>query len=308
MGNQVWSPNSLGGYFGNNTLSDKVRVAAQTMQKFRQFTGKMESSGARKGEYVLFDKVTNVQTAGGTLVETSTISKTNFIITQGSLQILEYGNAIPYTLKLQTLGQLSVSEQVQTALKNDMAKVLDSAAGVQYQASDYKATITNTATTTFGSAATAPASAGANMSDKNVRDIVDRMMTLNIPKYDGENYVCIGSVNSIRGLYDFFETKAQQTTMKPLMQGEVGTYYMTRFVRETNLLSNTLGSGSQYGEACFFGEDAVKEGIALSEHLRVDSNDFGRDLGVAWLYMGGFQKIWDYTTDTETRIIHVTSL
>jgi hypothetical protein len=119
---------------------------------------------------------------------------------------------------------------VREVLMNDMGKVLDSAAATQFKTNDYVATITNTATTTFGTAGTALATAGANMSDKNVRDIVDRMKTLNIPTQDGENYMCIASTNSIRGLYDFFEAKAVQTTMAPLFRGEVGQYYKTQFI------------------------------------------------------------------------------
>ena len=308
MGQQIWAVNSLGGFLANNELSKKMRHAAQPLQKFRQFTSPIEAGGAGKGEFVLFDKISNIVTQGGTLTETSPIPRSNFTIQQGSLQILEYGNSIPYTLKSQVLSEVSISAQVEVVLRNDMAKVLDSAAATQYTASDYKATVTNTATTTFGTASAALATAGANMSDKNVRDIIDRMKILNIPRFDGNNYISISSTNSIRGLYDFFEAKAENTTMTPLMAGEVGTYYGCRFVEETNFLSNSLGSGTQYGEAVFFGDDAVKEGIALPEHLRIDSLDFGRDQGVAWLAMLGFQKIWDFGDDGETRIIHVTSL
>lgn len=219
-------------------------------------------------------------------------------------------NSIPFTQKLENLADISVPETTRKVLSDDMAKVLDSAAGTQFQASDYKATITNTATTTFGSAGAAVATATGSMSDKNVRDIVDRMRTLNIPHYDNEgNYICIGSTNAIRGLYDFFEAKAQNTTMAPLMSGEVGTYYETRFVRENNVLSNTIGSNSVDGEAVFFGDDAVREGIAIGEEIRINiPSDFGRDQAIAWYYLGGFVKPWDYSSDGETRIIHVTSL
>lgn len=308
MGQQIWATNSLGGFLANNELSKKMRHAAQTMQKFRMFTSPMDAAGSGKGQYVLYDKISNIATQGGTLTETSPIPRSNFTITQGSLQILEYGNSVPYTLKAQTLAEVSISAQVEVVLRNDMAKVLDSSCGVKYQASDYKATVLNTASTTFGSASAAVGTAGANMSDKNVRDVIDRLKILNVPRFDGSNYICIASTNSIRGLYDFFEAKADNTSMAPLVAGEVGTYYGCRFVEETNLLSNSLGSGSQYGEAVFFGDDAVKEGIAMPEHLRIDSLDFGRDQGIAWLAMLGFQKIWDFTTDGETRIIHLTSL
>lgn len=309
MSQQIFATNSLGGFFTNNQLTKELRYRSQPLQFFRQFAQPEPAAGKNRGNIVYFDKVSNISTAGGTLVETSTIPQNNFTITQGSLTITEYGNSIPFTHKLESLSDVNVPESVKKVLSDDLAKVLDSAAGAQFQASDYKATIVNTATTSFGSAGAAPGTATASMSDKNVRDIVDRMRTLNIPHYDNEgNYICIGSTNSIRGLYDFFESKAQNTTMQPLMNGEVGTYYECRFVRENNVLSNTIGSGDD-GEAVFFGDDAVREGIAIMEEMRMKiATDYGRDQGIAWYYLGGFVKPWNYSSDGETRIIHVTSL
>jgi len=309
MGQQLWSVNSLGGFLSNNQLSKQVRHRSQTMQKFRQFVSPEPAAGSNRGEKVFFNKISNISTAGGTLLETDTIPKRNFTITQGTLTITEYGNSVPFTLKARTLSDVQLPDIVNTVLRNDMAKVLDSAAATQFKTNDYVATITNTATTTFGSAGAALATAGANMSDKNVRDIVDRMKTLNIPTYDGENYICIASTNSIRGLYDFFEAKAVQTTMAPLYQGEVGQYYKTRFVEETNFLSNADGSNGLYGEAVFFGEDAVREGIAIPEEIRISiPTDYGRDQGAAWYALLGFQQVWDFSADGETRIIVVDSL
>lgn len=309
MGQQLFSVNSLGGFFTNNQLSMQVRYKAQTMQRFRQFCDTEMAAGAGRGEKVFFNKVSNISTGGGTLVETDTIPKRNYTITQGTLTLNEYGNSIPFTQKLRTLSEIQVPETVRTVLQNDMKTVLDSAAATQFKTNDYIATITNTATTTFGSAAAALATAGANMSDKNVRDIVDRMKTLNIPKRDNDEYVCIASTNSIRGLYDFFESKAVNTTMAPLYRGEVGTYYGCRFIEETNFLSNADGSNGLYGEAVFFGADAVREGIAIPEEIRIAiPSDYGRDQGIAWYGLLGFQQTWDFSADGQTRIIVVDSL
>jgi hypothetical protein len=44
------------------------------------------------------------------------------------LSVTEYGNAIPFTFKAQTLADVSVPDIVKTVLRNDLAKVLDSAA------------------------------------------------------------------------------------------------------------------------------------------------------------------------------------
>lgn len=309
MGQQLWSVNSLGGFLSNNTLSQQIRYKAQTMQKFRQFVMAESAAGANRGDKVFFNKISNISTAGGTLTETDTIPKRNYTITQGTLQLNEYGNSIPFTQKVRTLSEVQVPEIVRTVLMNDMKVVLDSAAATKFKTNDYVATITNTATTTFGSAGAALATAAANMSDKNVRDIVDRMKTLLIPRYDADNYICIASTNSIRGLYDFFEAKAQSTTMAPLYRGEVGSYYGCRFVEETNFLGNTDGSNGLYGEAVFFGADAVREGVAIPEEIRVGiPSDYGRDQGIAWYGLLGFEQTWDFSTDGQTRIIVVDSL
>lgn len=309
MGQQIFATNSLGGFFTNNTLSKQLRYKAQTMQMFRQFCDMENAAGTNRGNKVFFDKISNISTAGGTLTETDTIPKRNYIITQGTLTMTEYGNSIPFTQKVKALADIQVPETIRTVLMNDMKVVLDSAAATQFKTNDYIATITNTATTTFGSAGLALATAGANMSDKNVRDIVDRMKTLLIPRRADGDYACIASTNSIRGLYDFFEAKAQLTTLGPIYAGEVGRYYGCRFMEETNFLSNADGSNGLYGEAVFFGADAVREGVAIPEEIRVGiPTDFGRDQAIAWYALLGFQQTWDFSSDGQTRIIVVDSL
>lgn len=315
MGQQLFTTNSLGGFFTNNQLSKQVRYKAQTTQLFRQFVDMESAAGTNRGNKVFFDKISNVATGGGTLIETNTIPKTNYTITQGTLTMTEYGNAIPYTQKVKSLSDIMVPETVRTVLQNDMGVVLDSAAAVQFMTNDYIATITNTATTTFGTAGTAAATAGANMSDKNVRDIIDKMKILLIPRREDGKYASIASTNSIRGLYDFFEAKAQLTTTAPLMIGEVGTYYGCRFIEETNYLSNAKGSSGIYGQAVFFGADAVREGIAIPEEIRIGiPTDFGRDQAIAWYALLGFQQTWSFggvvngQNDGQTRIITVDSI
>lgn len=280
-----------------------------------QFVDIEPAAGTGRGNKVFFDKISNISTGGGTLVETDTIPKRNYTILQGTLTMTEYGNSIPFTQKLKTLAEMQVPETIRTVLMNDMKVVLDSAAATQFMTNDYIATITNTATTTFGSSGTKVATAGANMSDKNVRDIIDQMKKLLVPRRGDDQYVCVASTNSIRGLYDFFEAKAQLTTLDPLYIGEVGRYYGCRFVEETNFLTNTIGSNALYGQACFIGADAVREGIAVPEEIRVGiPSDFGRDQAIAWYALLGFQQVWSQfgvlngQADGQTRIITVDSL
>ena len=309
MGQQIWAVNSLGGYLHSDQFSEQIRYAAQPMMKFRQFVDAEPAMGRNKGDAVLFDKISNISTQGGTLSETSTIPKRNYTIRQGTLTINEYGNAIPFTLKAKTLAEVTVDDIVKTVLRNDQAKVLDTAAAAQFQTSDWQACVINIATTSFGTDGALAQTASGNMSDKNVRDVIDELKKGNVPRYDNQgNYICIASTNAIRGLYDFFEAKAQNTTMEPLATGEVGKYYGCRFIEETNTLWNNKGSGSDSGEAIFFGMDAVREGIVIPEDIRIDlPKDFGRDQAIAWYYLGGFVKTWDYSSDGEGRIIHLTS-
>lgn len=91
MAGQLWSFNSLGGFFSNNVLTREVRHAAQPLMKFRQFVDAEPAAGRSRGDQVLFDKVSNISTAGGSLNETDTIPKRNFVIRQGTLTVTEFG-------------------------------------------------------------------------------------------------------------------------------------------------------------------------------------------------------------------------
>jgi N4-gp56 family major capsid protein len=302
MAQQVWVTNSLGGYFALPWLSRQLRHRAQPIMKFRQFCNVKEAFGKRRGATAMWDKVSNITTAGATLAETSTIPRRNFTITQGSVVITEYGNAIDYTFKLETLSEYGVPEAVQKVLRNDMAKVLDSAAGAIFATGDFVAQCINTASTEFTTDGTATTTASTEVSDKNWRDIIDYMKKKDIPRYAGEDYVAICSVDSLRGLYDYLEATFAYTTREHMYSGEVGRYYSCRAVETTHYLHNTSGGGA-IGQAIFFGDDAVWEAISVPEEIRVNvPADFGRDQAMAWYYLGGYAKIWDYTDDGEGHI------
>src|SRR5574343_1779520 len=93
---QLYVTSSLGGYFALPSLSKEIRHQAQPLCRFRQFVDMVDKdlSGAKKGETFNWDIVSNVAASGGTLVETSTIPRTNFTITQGTGTITEYGRLI----------------------------------------------------------------------------------------------------------------------------------------------------------------------------------------------------------------------
>ena len=311
MAGQVFATGTLGGYFTLPKLSKELRFAVQPLLKFRQFVGVKEAFGKNRGDTVEFDKVSNISAQGGTLNETATIPENNFTISKGTIVISEYGNSIPFTGKLEALSEFSIDNAITKTLRNDMAKVLDKAVATQFQASDAKYTCLTSTSGTLALTGTVAGTAGANLNAYHVKQIADTMKKANIEKYDGENYICIASVNAIRGLKDDskWEDAAKYGDPERLFSGEVGRYYGVRFIEENNALSNILGSGAQYGEAVFFGADAVMEGIAIPEEVRAKTpTDYGRSKGLAWYFLGGFKKIWDYTDDGEYHIVHITSL
>jgi len=311
MAGQVFATGTLGGYFTLPKLSKELRFAVQPLLKFRQFVGVKEAFGKNRGDTVEFDKVSNISAQGGTLNETATIPENNFTISKGTIVISEYGNSIPFTGKLEALSEFSIDNAITKTLRNDMAKVLDKAVATQFQTSDAKYVCLTSTSGNLSLNGTVAGTAGANLNAYHVKQIADTMKKANIEKYDGENYICIASVNAIRGLKDDskWEDAAKYGDPERLFSGEVGRYYGVRFIEENNALSNILGSGAQYGEAVFFGADAVMEGIAIPEEVRAKTpTDYGRSKGLAWYFLGGFKKIWDYTDDGEYHIVHITSL
>jgi N4-gp56 family major capsid protein len=315
MPGQVYSVSTLGGYMSQPYLSDRLRHVAQPEFRLRQFVDAKEAIGRNRGDTFLFDKAGNVQAQGGTLVETQTIPQTNFITNQGTAVIAEYGNSIPWTGKVENLAQFSLEPIVEQKLRDDMVKVLESAAGAQFAATEFIAVMSSTASVVFTTNGTATASATSNLTASNVRDIVNYMKKKLIPKTDGRNYTCVASVTALAGLHADTASggwidisKYTDTFAKNLHNGEVGTFFMTRFVEETGYLSNVIGNSSAYGQAVFFGSDVVYEAVAIPEEVRTKiSLDYGRDMGLAWYALLGFKKVWDYSVDSEQHILFVTS-
>jgi N4-gp56 family major capsid protein len=308
MSGQVYSVSSLGGYGAVPQLTAEVRDQAQPLIRFRQFDDLIDGyGGSRKGDTFNWDIIANVATAGGTLVETSTIPRTNFTINQGTGSITEYGNAIPYTKKLKTLSQIEIDGATRRALRNDMVKVLDSAVHAQFDAAKIRYVGTATDGGAFTTNGTATATCTSQLNKYHVKAIVDYLQkNMLAPPYDGNSYMAIVTVAAHNGLYTDVEAVMQYT--KYPANGEFGMYYNCRFVKETHILDNDMGNGSLYGQAFFFGEETVAEAVAEAEHImfQPDYVDFQRNPALAWYFIGGF-KIMHFA-NPDNRIVKYTSV
>jgi N4-gp56 family major capsid protein len=308
---QNWTTSADGGFLSNPVLSKQLRMVAAPQCKFRQFVRPVPDFGKQKGDTVPFDKVGKVLTSGSTLSELVPIPKTKIPIYRDTLVVTEYGNSVDYTGKLEALSEFDPNNIIQQALRDDMATVLDIAAATQFRTTDIIYTPSGTSAAPTGTWAydgTCITAATRNGQVADIKNIIDKMMTLNVPAYDGEDYMCVASIQWLRGIMDDPEWQDAMHYGDPtrIFSGEVGRMYKCRFVRETNTLSNAMTANC--GEAIFFGADPVVEGIAVPEEIRAKiPTDYGRDKGVAWYSILGFKLTWDYSVEGETHVVRVFS-
>ncbi|NVM23080.1 MAG: N4-gp56 family major capsid protein [Desulfobacterales bacterium] len=322
MGDQMYlGASAQGGYFTNPRLSQQLRYALKPLCKFRQFVDIKEAWGKGKGETVYYDKISNISTAGGTLVETNTMPEHQYDIGRGTITLSEFGNSVPFTGKLEALSMFDVNDPTQRVLRDDMMKVIDKACGLRYKRTQRKYVCLTGTTGTWESRADAAAStfATSNLAKSgptvfHLEEIVDWLRKSNIPPYDGEDYVGIFSVHALRTIMrdSDWTDAAKYGDPERLFAGECGRIRGVRCIRETNYLVNTLGSSSgtnNLGEGVIFGAENVIEGIAVPEELRQKiPTDYGRSKGLAWYAILGWRKCYKASdSGQDEHIVHITS-
>ena len=321
MAGQNWTIAADGGHFANPRLSSKLRFHNTSRYIFRQFSRPEPGFGKGRGESIDFDKVSMAETQGGQIGEFQDIPETKFAIVKSSLTVTEWGNSIPWTGKLETLSEFNPSQPVQKVILNDQKKVLDEAVAAQMTGNDIKYIATGAATQAWDVDGTASTTATTQFNFFHLKEMVDAAKkgifgagnTGNIipPMSDG-NYVIILSVTAARGLFDDpeYQDAAHFAYPRKLFNGEIDEItYNARIVRCNNgdALAEDKGS-NDIGEALLIGDDPVIEGVALPEELRYKlAVKYGRDKGLAWYGILGFQRPWDFSTDGEEHIIHFTS-
>ena len=239
MAGQLWSTNSLGGYFYSLNLSNELRRAVQPMTKFRQFADVKDASqqGKSKGETFTWDVVKDVGRQGRTLTETNTMAESNFTITQGTLTITEAGQAVPYSGKLEALSKFDVKAPVMKALKNDAAKWFDIAAHAEFNSTPLRVVGTSSTAIALTTNGTATATNSIAFNNTHHKAIIDVMKERNIPAYANDDYMAIAWPSTLRTLKNNLESIHQYTTegFGMIATGEIGRYENCRFVEQTNV-------------------------------------------------------------------------
>lgn len=324
---QLWSVNSLGGFYYSLNLSKELRMGVQATSKFRQFADIRDAFGkvTRSGQTFTWDTVPMMSRASRALTETNTIPQGQHTILQGTLTMNERGFSVPYTELLESLSQFSVRQPIMKVLKYDAGVDLDCLTHQQFNLTPLRVAATAAADSvslTTNSTATLTNSVG--LSTANVKSIVDTMKGRNIPRFENDDYYALSRPAGLRAVKNTLETLSQYTEsgFEMIMNGEIGrSYENVRFVEQTTVPSGGAADTTTFdaftdtadpwnvagatgaGDWCFFfGADTVCEAIHTAEEIRAKiPDDFGRSKGIAWYALLGYGIT--HTNVTQARIL-----
>jgi N4-gp56 family major capsid protein len=293
----------MGGYLAPDEVQKDFIMAFEGVARFRQIA-QVLGKGAGMGGVKKINKVSSITTAGTVVAETSTIPLNGATVSQITLTLYEYANALDSSYKLKLLSQTPIESVVGEVLGRDAVAALETAAEAALDACIYRyvgTSATGGAATTNG---TATATNTSVLNAYHVGAIVDYMkQDAKIPFFDGINFLSICTVKAGRNVKNdsSFESWKMYGDPAALLEGEVGKLDGVRFVEETLIASSTgpfdsaIGSGTLTGEAYFMGENCLYELLLEREHVRQDfSNDFGRDMRWAWYAITGFGIVQNY--------------
>jgi N4-gp56 family major capsid protein len=309
-----WSFDAPSGVYKNHELSSQLRFAAIAETKFMQFVRPEPGYGKKKGESITISRVSNIAVpSNGRLAENNRIPEDELVLSTVAITVSEWGRSVPYTSLAEDLGKFDVENMIQKKLRDQMALVMDTAAAAGFKQAKVKAIPNGVSSLVFDTDGTASTTATVNLNVYHVEQIRDYMYsTLNIPPYQGDDYMCLISTKAKRGLISdpAWETWHKYTDPQSKYKSEIGRLENIRFVEinNTGSLSGSKGSGGVLGEAVFFGDDAVAMAVAEDPELRAAMpQDFGRLKSVAWYGILEFGIVWDTANAGEAKVVHLTS-
>lgn len=309
-----WTFDAPSGVFKSHTLSSALRKASIAETKFMQFVKPEPGYGKGKGDSITISRISNIaEPTNGRLVEAQRIPEDELTISTIAITVSEWGRSVPFTSFAQDLASLDLENAVQMKLKDQMKLSMDTGAAVAFKTAKVKAVPLTTSSIEFDTGGAALSQAASNLRLFHVEQIRDYMFaTLNIPAYEGDDYIALVNTKAKRGLITdaAWTDWVKYTDPTHKYNGEIGRLENIRFieVNHSNALSGSLGSGSVLGECVFFGGDAVAMAVAQDPELRAAiPQDFGRQKAVAWYGILDFGIIWDTANAGEAKIVHVTS-
>lgn len=309
---QTYNVLADGGYATVPELTNLVRMQAQEAQGLAQLANPPdeENLGKGSGDEVYYLFVRNVSSAGGRLTESIPIPKAKVTMVRSSFKIYEQGNSIDWTGKLEDLARIDVTHPFMRALMDDLRKLENAAVYTELIKTDWKVYL-NHATNNTIVMTTNGTPGGAALADPEwpalvriVGEAEDRL----IPYYDGESYMYVTGQQAITKLRldTTVREMLRQDAGRALINGEIGRISQCRVIKDNYSIDKTAGATS-FNEGLLVGADAVQLQVGLPWEVRRQIGDYGRDIGVAYYGIMGWQKMLDQTDHSIEHIIHVTS-
>ena len=323
MAGQLFSVNSLGGFYSSKNLSKELRMGVKGTAKFRQFCDVRDAWGkvTKAGQTFTWDVVPMMSRANRALTETSTIPQGNHTVLQGTLTMAERGFSVPYTEALESLSEVAVRQPIMKVLKYDALCDIECVAHAEFNKTPLRVAATATGdAVTLTTNSTATLTVSQQLSTTNYKSVIDLMKGRDIPFYTDSDYYVIARPGGLRKMKDQLESIHQYTTtgLEMIMNGEIGRYEEGRIVEQTVIPaggaadSTTFNSFTNTGDpwnaaaapdwAFFFGGDTVCEAVHTPEEIRAKvADDYGRSKGIAWYALVGYAIT--HTNVTQARIL-----
>ena len=320
----TWESNS--GYIHSNQVSKMLRESLRPKGKFRQFaTIPKEADDARqnKGQVFYWNVINAPARANFRLAETERIGSSSMDIIQNSLTVVEMGRAIEHTDKAQLLSFQDWEGIVENGLAYMAAAQFDVEAYLQMKATPLRGTPTGGNSATSMTVVTNSIPTITNniaLGTGHIKALGDYMKKRNIPQHmQRDSYVCITAVDNLRGIKNSLESIHQYTDtgLSFIKFGEIGRYEDFIFIEQTMIPDGGAYDSTTFDPytntsdawnnalsnwAMFFGDDPVTEAPVVPEEVRAKlPEDYGRDKGAAWYYLGGFGN--SYPDAANSRIV-----
>lgn len=278
--------------------SQEVLLAAQPLLKFDQFAIEKTELNVSPGMTIQFLGYDNIS-LGGKLVEGTQMTTKTLATNTRQVTVYEYGNAVAVSELLLQVAFRDVMADAAVLLGRDYATVVDA---------EERAVLETTTQKVYAARkAGHDALTAADILDvRAIKDAVEVLSTKNIPKVNGDFYVCFVHPHQSRNLRDdtAWINAAQYGDPDRIFNGEIGRIEDVVFIETTDLtvVPKNTGAAPQNTtvdtyKAILFGAEAFAKAVALPVEMRDNGIvDFGREHALAWYNIMGFGTLRDYTT------------
>lgn len=278
--------------------SQEVLLAAQPLLKFDQFAVVKTELNTAPGLTIQFLGYDNIA-QGGRLTEGVQLTTKTLSTNTRQITVYEYGNAVSASELLLQSSFRDVMADAAVLLGRDYATVVDS--------EERSVLETTTQRVYAGRKASRDLLLVADILDvRAIKDAVEILSTKNIPKVNGDFYVCFVHPHQSRNLRDdtAWINAAQYGDPDRIFNGEIGRIEDVVFIETTDLTITAKSTGSapqntvaDTYKSILFGDEAFAKAVSLPVEMRDNGIvDFGREHALAWYSIEGYGTLRDYTT------------